>query len=163
MWDRQTAAALAQFFADQGPGVPGRPSNPASTTRTLGPRDSNLAKLAQGQSLAVLKGTASVYDYRHGSPGGRIAGPDAGRLSNRQRQMLAQLLDEISRDYGMTFDAEVGRAPRGGLGLIAYFQPRPTTNPRSQAVVRFQPGPLPGANRSFHRQPAISSNSWPKT
>ncbi len=125
MWDRQTAAALAQFFEDQGPGVPGRPSNPASTTRSLGPRDSNLAKLARGQSLAVLKGTASVYDYRHNAPAGKIGGVRLELLRREflgqdRHQKLARLLAELSRDYGMTFDAEVSVASLNGLESVMF-------------------------------------------
>ena len=97
MWDRQAAAALAQFFEDRVPGPLSRPSNPASATRTLGPRDSNLAKLANGQSLAVLKSTASVYDHRHNAPAGVLGGGKAvlehfDYLTDNRRQKLLRLL-----------------------------------------------------------------------
>ena len=140
MWDRQTAAALAQFFEDQGPGVPGRPSNPASTTRSLGPRDSNLAKLARGQSLAVLKGTASVYDYKPGARGGTIGGTRSERLPPNRQHALNKIIDEISRDYGISFDVVVEGAAGVNLGVVAIFQPQSSVSPRSQAVLHFRQG-----------------------
>ena len=141
MWDRQTAAALAQFFEDQRSGptrrLPGRadpPGTPDATRRTLGPRDNTLKVLANGQSLAVLKGTAVPYDYNPQAAAGTIRGlvgeflPSRPPLGDRP-QALRQVLRELARDWGISFDVDLRTLPENALIVVAEFVPRRTPRP----------------------------------
>ena len=115
-FDRETAEALARFFADQRPGPLNRPPDRQAARQCLkaGTVDSNLAILARGQSIAVLKGTATPYDYQHRAAPGRICGPLADQLPSDRRPALERLLRELSADYGICFDAQVKPAAQQG-------------------------------------------------
>ncbi len=138
-FDPATAEALARFLDDQRPGPPARAGQPPSLparqhTLRAGSADSDFALLARGQSLAVLKGTATPYDYQHRAAPGRICGPLADQLPSGRRPALERLLRELSADYGICFDATVKSAPDGSRALVAELRPRPARQWSREAV-----------------------------
>ncbi len=107
-----------------------------------------LNKLAQGQSLAVLEGTATPYSYKTMAEPGSIRGLKAKKLSAERTTELMQVMKAFTRDWGIAFDVEVTVAPfdPGARSLArAGFESRPL-------VARFTP-----RNFSVHNGRRLSS------
>ncbi len=128
-YDKETAVALLRFRMDQRDGSIKRP------LATSGPM---LNKLAQGQALAVLEGTATPYSYKTMAEAGPIKGPDAGKLSAERKVELMQVMKELTRDWGIAFDVEVKAVTGSARSLAsALFESRPLVahfTPRSFSV-----------------------------
>ncbi len=83
-----------------------------------------LNRLAQGQSLAVLEGTATPYSYKTMAEAGPIRGLKAKELSAERKVELMQVMKEFTQDWGIAFDVEVERAPGNAHAFVARFTPR---------------------------------------
>ncbi len=70
-----------------------------------------LNRLAQGQSLAVLEGTATPYSYKTMAEAGAIRGLKAKELSAERTTELMRVMKEFTQDWGIAFDVEVTVAP----------------------------------------------------
>ncbi|MCH8998199.1 MAG: hypothetical protein IID48_08010 [Proteobacteria bacterium] len=128
-YDKETAVALLRFRMDQRDGSIKRP------LATSGPM---LNKLAQGQSLAVLVGTATPYSYATMAEAGPIKGAEAGKLSAERKVELMQVMRELTRDWGIAFDVEIKAVTGSARSLAsALFESRPLVahfTPRKFAV-----------------------------
>ena len=78
----------------------------------------------QGQSLAVLEGTAAPYSYKTMAEAGPIRGLKAKELSAERTTELMQVMKAFTRDWGIVFDVEVTVAPGNTYALVARFSPR---------------------------------------
>ena len=83
-----------------------------------------LNKLAQGQALAVLVGTATPYSYKTMAEAGPIRGLKAKELSAERKVELMQVMKEFTQDWGIAFDVEVTRAPGNSHAFVGRFTPR---------------------------------------
>ena len=101
-YDKETAVALLRFRMDQ---------RDASIKRPLARSGPLLNKLAQGQALAVLEGTATPYSYATMAEAGPIRGLKAKDLSAERKVELMQVMRDVTRDWGIAFDVEVTVAP----------------------------------------------------
>ncbi|MCH6588111.1 MAG: hypothetical protein IH805_07340, partial [Proteobacteria bacterium] len=138
-YDKETAVALLRFRMDQ------RDANIKQPLARSGPM---LNKLAQGQALAVLEGTATPYSYKTMAEAGPIRGLKAKDLSAERKVELMQVMKGFTRDWGIAFDVEVTVAPFDpGARSIASsgFESRPL-------VARFTP-----RNFSVHNGRRLSS------
>ena len=125
-YDKETAVALLRFRMDQ------RDANIKQPLARSGPM---LNKLALGQSLAVLEGTAIPYSYKTMAEAGPIRGLKAKELSAERTTELMQVMKAFTRDWGIAFDVEVE---------VAAFDPsaRSTASARAESrplVARFTP------------------------
>jgi hypothetical protein len=124
-YDQATANALMGYRMDM------RDQNIKRPLARSGPL---LNKLAQGQALAVLEGTAIPYKLATLAEPGPIEGPAAKYLSAERKVELKQVMKEFIRDWGIAFDVEV-KAVTGSARseaselfesrpLVAHFTPR---------------------------------------
>ena len=109
-YDKETAVALLRFRMDQ---------RDANIKRPLARSGPMLNKLAQGQALAVLEGTATPYSYATMAEAGPIRGLKAKDLSAERKVELMQVMKAFTRDWGIAFDVEVTVAP----GNHMYWRP----------------------------------------
>jgi hypothetical protein len=114
-YDQATANALMGYRMDM------RDQNIRRPLARSGPL---LNKLAQGQSLAVLVGTAKPYSYATMAEAGPIRGLKAKELSAERKVELMQVMKELTRDWGIAFDVEVTRAPGNSHAFVGRFTPR---------------------------------------
>ncbi len=124
-YDKETAVALLRYRMDQRDG---------SIKQPLARSGPMLNRLAQGQSLSVLVGTAKPYSYATMAEAGPIKGPDAGKLSAERKVDLMQVMRELTRDWGIAFDVEIKAATGSARSLasalsdsrplVAHFTPR---------------------------------------
>ncbi len=114
-YDKETAVALLRFRIDQRDG---------SIKRPLARSGPMLNKLALGQSLAVLEGTATPYSYATMAEAGPIRGLKATDLSAERKVELMQVMRDMTRDWGIAFDVEITVAPGNTYALVARFSPR---------------------------------------
>ncbi len=127
-YDRETAEALLRFRMDQRDGTIRQP------LARSGPL---LNRLAQGQSLAVLEGTAIPYKLATLAEPGAIEGGIAELLSAERKVALHGVMKTFTQDWGIALDVEVKVAannlpPRtrellgnyNSLPLVAHFSPR---------------------------------------
>ncbi len=101
-YDKETAVALLRFRMDQRDG---------SIKQPLARSGPMLNRLAQGQSLAVLEGTATPYSYKTMAEAGAIRGLKAKELSAERTTELMRVMKEFTQDWGIAFDVEVTVAP----------------------------------------------------
>ena len=113
-YDTQTAAALAQFRLD---------NNDPDPRRALPAHDAMLQRLAQGNRFAVVEGTTTPYKLNPSAGAGNVGGPKANGLTADGQRKLRQLLQEIGRDYGITFDVHVHAVPGNKYALAGSFRP----------------------------------------
>ncbi len=128
-YDKETAVALLRYRMDQRDG---------SIKQPLARSGPMLNRLAQGQSLAVLVGTAKPYSYATMAEAGPIKGPEAAKLSAERKVELMQVMRELTRDWGIAFDVEI-KAVTGSARSVAsaLFDSRPLVphfTPRKFAV-----------------------------
>ena len=114
-YDKETAVALLRFRMDQ---------RDASIRQPLARSGPMLNRLAQGQSLAVLEGTATPYSYKTMAEPGPIRGLKAKELSAERKVELMQVMKEFTQDWGIAFDVEVTRAPGNSHAFVGRFTPR---------------------------------------
>ncbi len=127
-YDKETAVALLRFLMDQ---------RDASIKRPLARSGPMLNKLAQGQSLAVLEGTAIPYKLTTLAEPGAIEGPIADLLSAERKVALKAAMKAFISDWGIALDVEIKVATdnlpartekflRGynSRPLVAHFTPR---------------------------------------
>ncbi len=114
-YDKETAVALLRFRMDQ---------RDASIKQPLARSGPMLNKLAQGQALAVLEGTATPYSYATMAEAGPIRGLKAKDLSAERKVELMQVIRDMTRDWGIAFDVEVTVAPGNIYALMVRFSPR---------------------------------------
>lgn len=124
-YDRDTAEALLSYRMDQRDG---------NIKRPLNARGPMLNKLAQGQSLAVLEGTAMPYKIALPAEPGPIKGPAAKYLSAERKVALQEVMKAVARDWHIAFDVEIkaatgsarsiASAPFESRPLVAHFQAR---------------------------------------
>ncbi len=127
-FDRPTAEALMQFRLDQGD------KNVKSALARTGPI---FNKLAQGQSLAVLEGTATPYKLATLAEPGDIKSEAGKLLSADRKAALHEVMKDFISDWGIALNGEIKVAatnvpPRSGelkndynsLPLVAHFTPR---------------------------------------
>ncbi len=120
-YDRATAEALMRFRMDQ------RDGNSRQPLARSGPI---LNRLAQGQALAVLQGTAIPYKLATLAEPGPIRGLKAKALGAARTTELMQVMKDFTRDWGIAFDVEVERAPGqcaclgGPLHAAPFFRPQ---------------------------------------
>ena len=114
-YDRASAEALLRYRMDQ------RDANIRQPLARVGPM---LNRLAQGQALAVLEGTAIPYKLATLNEPGAIEGPIAALLNAERKVALkAQMKDFIS-DWGIALDVEIKKARGNDYVLAAHFSPR---------------------------------------
>jgi hypothetical protein len=125
--DRPTAEALMRFRLDHGD------RNVKGPLPRSGPV---FNKLAQGQSLAVLEGTALPYKLATLAEPGAIEGPIAQLLSAERKVALKAVMKAFISDWGIALNVEIKPAtnnlpPRSNakwihesLPLVAHFTPR---------------------------------------
>ncbi len=97
-YDRATAEALMRFRMDQ------RDTNIRQPLARSGPM---LNKLAQGQALAVLEGTAIPYKLSTLAEPGAIEGPVAALLSAERKVALKAVMKAFISDWGIALDVEI--------------------------------------------------------
>jgi hypothetical protein len=126
-YDRATAEALMRYRMDQ------RDANIRQPLARVGPM---LNRLAQGQSLAVLEGTATPYKLATLAEPGAIEGPIAALLSAQRKVALKGMMKAFIQDWGIALDVEIKAAsenlpPRSipinlfdSRPLVAHFTPR---------------------------------------
>ena len=114
-YDKETAVALMRFRMDQ---------RDASIKQPLARSGPMLNKLAQGQALAVLEGTATPYSYATMAEAGPIRGLKAKELSAERKVELMQVMRDMTRDWGIAFDVEITVAPGNTYALVGRFSPR---------------------------------------
>ncbi len=127
-YDPVTAEALMQFRLDQSD------RNVKSPLARSGPM---LNKLAQGQALAVLEGTATPYKLSTLAEPGAIEGPIAALLSAERKVELKAVMKDFISDWGIALDVEIKVATHNlpartnriatgynSLPLVAQFSPR---------------------------------------
>jgi hypothetical protein len=114
-YDKETAQALLRYRMDQ---------RDANIKRPLNTRGPMLNRLSQGQSLAVLEGTATPYSYKPMAEAGPVKGSAAGNLGAERKAELKQMMRELTRDWGIAFDVEVTGAPGNKYVLVGRFTPR---------------------------------------
>ena len=100
--DRTTAEALMQFRLDQGD------RNVKSPLARSGPI---LNKLAQGQALAVLEGTATPYKLATLAEPGDIKSEAGMALSAERKVSLHEVMKAFIQDWGMALNVEIKVAP----------------------------------------------------
>jgi hypothetical protein len=126
--DRTTAEALMQFRLDHGD------RNVKGPLARSGPI---FNKLAQGQALAVLEGTALPYKLATPAEPGAIEGPIAELLSAERKVALKEVMKAFIQDWGIALDVEIKVAANNlpartskfkinfePLPLVAHFTPR---------------------------------------
>ncbi len=134
-YDKETAVALLRFRMDQ---------RDASIKRPLARSGPLLNKLAQGQALAVLEGTATPYSYATMAEAGPIRGLKAKDLSAGRKVELMQVMRDVTRDWGIAFDVEITVAPFDPAArsvASSVFDSRPL------AAVHERTHPLPPGDR----------------
>ncbi len=126
-YDRATAEALMSFRMDQ------RDANIRQPLARSGPI---LNRLAQGQALAVLQGTAMPYKLATLAEPGPIEGGIAELLSAERKVALHGVMKAFTQGWGIALDVEIKPAtenlpPRSAvswafesLPLVAHFTPR---------------------------------------
>ena len=126
-FDRPTAEALMQFRLDQGD------RNVKSPLARSGPI---LNKLAQGQVLAVLEGTATPYKLVTLAEPGDIKSEAGKDLSAERKVSLHETMKAFIQDWGIALNVEIKVAPEyrqprsipsqefESRPLVAYFTPR---------------------------------------
>ena len=127
-YDRPTAEALMQFRLDHGD------KNVKGPLARTGPV---FNKLAQGQALAVLEGTATPYKLATLAEPGEAKGEAAKLLSANRKAALHETMKAFISDWGIALDVEIKVAtdnlpPRTSkfiidfesLPLVAHFTPR---------------------------------------
>jgi len=127
-YDRPTAEALMRFRLDQGDGTIKQP---------LARSGPIFNKLAQGQALAVLEGTALPYKLATLAEPGAIEGGIAELLSAERKVALKAVMKDFIQDWGIALDVEIKVAannlpPRtkdfqkdfNSRPLVAHFEPR---------------------------------------
>ena len=126
-YDKETAVALLRFRMDQ---------RDANIKRPLARSGPMLNKLAQGQALAVLKGTATPYKIALPAEPGPIKGAAAELLSAERKVALQELMKAFARDWHIAFNVEVevltANAPKRTDKLLDDYESRPL-------VARFSP------------------------
>ncbi len=122
-----TAEALLRYRMDQ------RDMNIKQPLNRIGPM---LNRLAQGQALAVLEGTAVPYKLATLAEPGEIKGPAAELLSATRKVALKEMMKDFISDWGIALDVEIKPAsenlpPRSKASwaydsrpLVAHFRPR---------------------------------------
>jgi len=125
--DRDTAVALLQFRLDHGD------KNVKGPLARSGPV---FNKLAQGQALAVLEGTATPYKLATLAEPGEAKGEAAKLLSAERKVELKAVMKDFISDWGIALDVEIkvaaGNLPDRSnakwvlesLPLVAHFTPR---------------------------------------
>jgi hypothetical protein len=125
--DRDTALALMQFRLDNGD------RNVKSALARTGPI---FNKLAQGQALAVLEGTATPYKLATLAEPGEIKSEAAKLLSAERKVALKEVMKAFTQDWGIALNVEIkvaaeNRPPRSfpsqtfeSRPLVAHFTPR---------------------------------------
>ena len=119
-YDRATAEALLRFRMDQRDGTIRQP---------LARSGPILNRLAQGQALAVLEGTAIPYKLATLAEPGAIEGGIAELLSAERKVALKAVMKAFTQDWGIALDVEI----------------KPATDnlpPRSRPVILFDSRPL---------------------
>ncbi len=127
-YDRATAEALMRFRMDQRDGTIRQP---------LARSGSMLNKLAQGQALAVLEGTAIPYKLSTLAEPGAIEGSIAALLSAERKVALKAVMKAFISDWGIALDVEIKVATENlparteeflkgynSRPLVAHFSPR---------------------------------------
>ncbi len=114
-YDRATAEALLRFRMDQ------RDGNIRQPLARSGPI---LNRLAQGQALAVLEGTAIPYKLATLAEPGAIEGGIAALLSAERKVALHAMMKAFIQDWGIALDVEITRAPGNTHAFVARFTPR---------------------------------------
>jgi hypothetical protein len=114
-YDKETAVALLRYRMDQ------RDANIKQPLARSGPM---LNRLAQGQSLAVLVGTATPYKLATLAEPGPIRGLKAKELGAARTTELMQVMKAFTRDWGIAFDVEIARPPGNTHAFVARFTPR---------------------------------------
>jgi hypothetical protein len=127
-YDRATAEALMRYRLDQ------RDMNIKQPLARSGPM---LNRLAQGQSLAVLEGTATPYKLATLAEPGAIEGGIAGLLSAERKVALKAAMKAFIQDWGIALDVEIKVATNNlpartgkllgdynSLPLVAHFTAR---------------------------------------
>ena len=97
-YDRATAEALLRFRMDQ------RDASIRQPLYRVGPV---LNRLAQGQSLAVLDGTAIPYKHAALAEPGKIEGGIAELLSVGRKVALHAAMKAFIQDWGIALDVEI--------------------------------------------------------
>ena len=126
--DRPTAEALLRFRIDQ------RDANIKQPLARSGPM---LNKLAQGQALAVLEGTAIPYKLSTLAEPGAIEGSIAALLNAERKVALKAVMKAFISDWGIALDVEIKVATENlpartkeflkgynSRPLVAHFSPR---------------------------------------
>jgi hypothetical protein len=123
-YDRATAEALLRYRMDQ------RDANIKQPLARSGPM---LNRLAQGQSLAVLEGTAIPYKLATLAEPGEAKGEAAKLLSAERKVALKEVMKgfiqkEVMKGFiqvrGIALDVEIKKAPGNDYVLAAQFSPR---------------------------------------
>jgi hypothetical protein len=127
-FDRDTADALMRYRMDQ------RDMNSKQPLNRIGPM---LNRLAQGQALAVLEGTAIPYKLATLAEPGEIEGGIAELLSAERKVALKAVMKAFIQDWGIALDVEIKPATENlpartskfkidfeSLPLVAHFSPR---------------------------------------
>ncbi len=127
-YDRDTAVALMRYRTDQ------RDMNIKQPLARSGPI---LNKLAQGQALAVLEGTALPYKLATLAEPGEIKGEAGKALSAERKVSLHETMKAFIQDWGIALDVEIKVAANNvparssetledynSLPLVAHFTPR---------------------------------------
>ena len=97
-YDKETAVALLRYRMDQ------RDANIKQPLARSGPM---LNKLAQGQALAVLEGTAIPYKLATLAEPGAIEGAVAALLSAERKVALKEVMKAFTQDWGIALDVQV--------------------------------------------------------
>jgi hypothetical protein len=126
--DRDTEVALMQFRLDNGD------KNVKGPLARSGPV---FNKLAQGQALAVLEGTATPYKLATLAEPGEAKGETAKLLSAERKVELKAVMKDFITDWGIALDVEIKVAANNlpartsktlidfeSLPLVAHFTPR---------------------------------------
>jgi hypothetical protein len=83
-----------------------------------------LNRLAQGQSLAVLEGTAIPYKLATLAEPGEAKGEAAKLLSAERKVALKEVMKGFIQVRGIALDVEIKKAPGNDYVLAAQFSPR---------------------------------------
>jgi len=127
-YDRATAEALQRYRMDQ------RDMNIKQPLLRSGPV---FNRLAQGQALAVLEGTATPYKLATLAEPGEAKGEAAKLLSAERKVELKAVMKDFISDWGIALDVEIKVAANNlpartskfkidfeSLPLVAHFTPR---------------------------------------
>ena len=114
-YDRATAEALLRTRMGQ------RDGNIKGPLARNGPM---LNKLAQGQALAVLEGTAIPYKLATLAEPGPIEGGIAALLSAERKVALHAVMKAFIHDWGIALDVEIKKAQGNNYVVAAHFTPR---------------------------------------